>query len=104
MKIEDIQQFQLICEADNKQPKEDLLLSLAPIFLMRSSDGAEIVVDEGIQIRNGRWIPEEVEFVEWLMTVYFCVREGRRCRRVRCGAEAAPAQGDDRRRSNGVFG
>ena len=50
--------------------KPDLLLSLAPIFLMQSSDSAEIIVDEDIQIRNGRWTPEEVEFVEMLMKMF----------------------------------
>ena len=70
MKIEDIQQFQLIREADNEKPMEDLLLSLTPIFLMQSSDCADIVVDEDIQIRNGWWTPKEVEFVEWLMKMF----------------------------------
>lgn len=52
---------------------ENFFLSLAPIFLIQSSEGSEIIVDEDIQIRNGRWTSEEVAFIDFLIKTF---REG----------------------------
>jgi hypothetical protein len=52
------------------EESENLILSLAPIFLSQTSKSSDIILDEEIQIRNGRWTPEEKSYVDFLINLF----------------------------------
>jgi hypothetical protein len=51
---------------------EELYLSLAPIFLFETgqSNYTNINIAEEVEIRNGRWTPEEIQFIECLINLF----------------------------------
>jgi hypothetical protein len=51
---------------------EEFYLSLAPIFLFENgqSNYTNINIAEEVEIRNGRWTPEEVQFIECLINLF----------------------------------
>uniref|UniRef100_A0A7S3VAT0 RING-type domain-containing protein n=1 Tax=Chaetoceros debilis TaxID=122233 RepID=A0A7S3VAT0_9STRA len=53
--------------------REDFFLSLASTFLAESASITDIAIAEDLEVRNGRWTAEEVEFIECLIK---CFKDG----------------------------
>ncbi len=50
--------------------REEFFLSLASTFLAESSSITDIAIAEDLEVRNGRWTADEVEFIECLIKCF----------------------------------